>query len=68
MPSFRHRRGEVRGGKHAMLAIRQQSQGLRKLLEWLHPDDLVRVVEQTINPDYPKTTPRGGTGKGVWIR
>ncbi|MFK5924921.1 MAG: hypothetical protein QM496_22300 [Verrucomicrobiota bacterium] len=29
---------------------------------------LVRVVEQKINADYPKTTPRGGHGKGVWIR
>ena len=24
---------------------------------------LVRVVNQTLNPNYPKTTPRGGTGK-----
>jgi hypothetical protein len=29
---------------------------------------VVRVVEQKLNPDYPKTTPRGGTGKGVWVR
>ncbi len=26
------------------------------------------VIEQKLNPDYPKTTPKGGTGKGVWIR
>lgn len=25
----------------------------------------VGVVEQKLNPDYPRTTPRGGTGKGL---
>jgi hypothetical protein len=29
---------------------------------------VVRVIEQKPNPDYPKTTPKGGTGKGIWIR
>ena len=29
---------------------------------------VVRVIEQELNPDYPKTTPRGGIGKGIWIR
>ena len=29
---------------------------------------LVHVIELKPNPDYPKTTPKGGTGKGVWIR
>ncbi len=29
---------------------------------------VVRVIEQKFNPDYPKTTPQGGTGKGIWIR
>jgi hypothetical protein len=29
---------------------------------------VVHVVQQKLNPDYPKTTPRGGTGKGIWIR
>jgi hypothetical protein len=29
---------------------------------------IVRVIQQKLNPDYPKTTPRGGTGKGIWIR
>ena len=29
---------------------------------------VVKVIEQQINPDYPKTTPKGGTGKGIWIR
>jgi hypothetical protein len=29
---------------------------------------VVRVSEQKLNPDYPKTTPKGGTGKGIWIR
>lgn len=29
---------------------------------------VVKVIEQQPNPDYPKTTPKGGTGKGIWIR
>ena len=29
---------------------------------------VVRVIAQKPNPDYPKTTPRGGSGKGVRIR
>lgn len=29
---------------------------------------VVQVIEQKPNPDYPKTTPKGGTGKGIWIR
>jgi hypothetical protein len=33
------------------------------------PDEqVIRVIEQKPNPDYPKTTPKGGTGKGIWIR
>ena len=28
----------------------------------------VKVVELKLNPDYPKTTPKGGSGKGIWIR
>jgi hypothetical protein len=31
-------------------------------------DQIVRVIEQKPNPDYPKTTPKGGTGKAIWIR
>ncbi len=31
-------------------------------------DRVVRVIEQKLNPAYPKTTPKGGTGKGIWIR
>lgn len=31
-------------------------------------EQVVRVIEQRINPDYPRTTPQGGTGKGIWIR
>jgi hypothetical protein len=31
-------------------------------------EQVVQVIEQKPNPDYPKTTPRGGTGKGIWIR
>lgn len=29
---------------------------------------VVHVIELKPNPDYPKTTPQGGTGKGIWIR
>ena len=29
---------------------------------------VVAVVEQQLNLDYPRTTPKGGTGKGIWIR
>jgi len=28
-------------------------------------DGLVRVIEQTVNKDYPRTTPKGGRGKGI---
>lgn len=31
-------------------------------------EQVVKVVEMKPNPDYPKTTPKGGTGKGIWIR
>ncbi|MFM9148005.1 MAG: alpha/beta hydrolase fold domain-containing protein, partial [Verrucomicrobiota bacterium] len=31
-------------------------------------DQAVKVIAQKPNPDYPKTTPRGGQGKGIWIR
>ncbi len=36
--------------------------------EELPIDCAVRVIEQRLNPDYPKSTPRGGTGRGIWIR
>ena len=29
---------------------------------------VVTVVKQQLNLDYPRTTPKGGTGKGIWIR
>ena len=29
---------------------------------------LVKVSDQKPNPDYPKTTPRGGNGKAYWIK
>jgi hypothetical protein len=29
---------------------------------------VVKVIEQRPNPDYPGTLPKGGTGKGIWIR
>lgn len=31
-------------------------------------DQVVRVIEQKPNPDYPRTTPKGGRGKALWIR
>lgn len=31
-------------------------------------EQVVKVIELKLNPDYPKTTPKGGTGKGIWIR
>jgi hypothetical protein len=31
-------------------------------------EQVVKAIEQKPNPDYPKTTPKGGTGKGIWIR
>lgn len=31
-------------------------------------EQVVKVIEQKPNPDCPKTTPKGGTGKGIWIR
>ncbi len=29
---------------------------------------LVALRDQTLNPNYPQTTPRGGTGKAIWLR
>ncbi|NLX96857.1 MAG: hypothetical protein GXY83_11830 [Rhodopirellula sp.] len=40
----------------------------RDSLSELPIDRVVRVIEQKRNLNYPKTTPRGGTGKGIWIR
>jgi acetyl esterase/lipase len=31
-------------------------------------EKVVKVIEQKPNPDYPRTTPKGGTGKGRWLR
>jgi len=31
-------------------------------------EQVVHVIEQKLNPDHPKTTPKGGTGKGIWMR
>jgi len=31
-------------------------------------EQAVKVIRMKPNPDYPKSTPRGGTGKGIWIR
>ncbi|MDD5704792.1 MAG: hypothetical protein PHR35_02625 [Kiritimatiellae bacterium] len=41
------------------------AEGVREL-----PDPhtrLVRVTNQKLNPDYPRTTPRGGTGKAIFL-
>lgn len=34
----------------------------------LPTEQAVRIVELKPNSDYPKTTPKGGTGKGIWVR
>jgi hypothetical protein len=31
-------------------------------------EQVVEVVELVPNPDYPNTTPKGGKGKGIWVR
>ncbi|MCX6855407.1 MAG: hypothetical protein NTV80_10945 [Verrucomicrobia bacterium] len=31
-------------------------------------EQVVHVIEQKLNPDYPRTTPKGGTGKSIWIQ
>ncbi len=31
------------------------------------PQSLVAVIQQTFNEDYPNSTPRGGTGKGILL-
>ena len=31
-------------------------------------EQVVKVIEQKLNPDYPTTTPRSGKGTGIWIR
>jgi len=31
-------------------------------------EQVMKVIEQKPNPDYPNTAPKGGTGKGIWIR
>lgn len=31
-------------------------------------EQVVKVIQMKPNLDYPKTTPRGGTGQGIWIR
>ena len=33
----------------------------------IEADQMVKVMTQTINPDYPNTTPKGGTGRGILI-
>lgn len=34
----------------------------------LAPAEVVRTIQQKPNPDYPKTLPQGGTGKGIWLQ
>jgi hypothetical protein len=31
-------------------------------------EQVVKAIEPKPNSDYPKTTPKGGRGKGIWIR
>ena len=31
-------------------------------------EQVVKVIGQKPNADYPKTTPKGGKGKGIWLR
>ena len=31
-------------------------------------EQVAKVISLRRNPDYPKTQPKGGTGKGIWIR
>jgi len=42
--------------------------GVRGESTGMTPKEVIRVIVQTPNPDYPATTPQGGTGKGVWVR
>ena len=37
-------------------------------VEEISIDRLVKVITQKPNPDYPTSTPRGGTGRGIWLR
>ena len=41
---------------------------LRGLQTDLPMEQVVHVIEQKLNLDYPKSIPRGGMGKGIWIR
>ena len=41
---------------------------LRGSAQDLPLEQVVQVIQQKLNADYPKTTPRGGTGKGIWVR
>jgi hypothetical protein len=31
-------------------------------------EKVLTLIQQTPNVNYPKTTPKGGTGKGIWLR
>nr|MBP8955246.1 hypothetical protein [Armatimonadota bacterium] len=33
----------------------------------LNADLLVRVIEQKLNPDHPRSQPKGSTGRGFWL-
>jgi hypothetical protein len=44
-PALRHRRGHIRRGTHAMLAIRQPTQGSRELLDGPHAHDIQKILE-----------------------
>ncbi len=54
--------------KHRLL-LTEYGKGPNRFVELDLPiEQVVKVIKQMPNPDYPKTTPKGGTGKGIWIR
>ena len=42
--------------------------GVRDLQTDLLIERVVKVIDSKLNPDYPKTTTKGGAGKGICIR
>ena len=45
----------------------QVTLGSKTTTTTLLPQDGIEMIIQKINPNYPRTTPQGGTGKGIWI-
>jgi hypothetical protein len=55
--------------RHLTLAdVKDQPTGTGEGVPIANWESLVEVIQLKLNPDFPKTTPRGGTGKGIWIR